>query len=708
MRCVVATGVSGAFFFLLLALCWAALGGTAMAAEKSPEELRPMAARLFGQEAIRISVGPLKGEPPAHGVFRNGHLIGYLASTWKVARSVGYSGKPIDIMVAVDTKGIMHGAEVIEQSEPVLILGISHEDLAGYVASFSGLDLKAQGVASGAEIPGIPEVFSGATVSSSVMRDAILRTGREVAISRGIIETGTQRQLAPAAYSEADWGDLVEEGAIASRLITIGEANQALGVEASANDAATFIELHATLLTPPRIGQNILGTIDYSKLASHLGGGDHAILLAGNGLYSFKGTAYRQSGVFDRVELIQGTQTIRLGAANYRNVKELAIEGAPAFREIGRFVIPSDSGFDASQPWQINLVATRQLEGGAVAVAEFALPYRLPERYLTAQSAQSEPGLALYWLENWQSRIPGIVVIFVMLTVLSLILVFQDWISERFRLYRIVRLSFLTATLFLLGWWLGAQLSVVHVISFVQALLTGFNWELFLLDPFVFILWSFVAVALLFWGRGVFCGWLCPFGALQELLNEIARKAGLRQIKVNFTLHERLWPIKYIVFLGLFAVSLNSVTLAFTGAEIEPFKTVITLKFVRYWPFVLFALVVLALGLFIERWYCRYLCPLGAALAIPARLRMFDWLKRRKQCGTECGVCARRCTVQAIHPNGSINPNECIHCLNCQMLYYDERTCPPLIERAKRRQRRETVAARHKAQAQAESTAGST
>ena len=76
---------------------------------------------------------------------------------------------------------------------------------------------------------------------------------------------------------------------------------------------------------------------------------------------------------------------------------------------------------------------------------------------------------------------------------------------------------------------------------------------------------------------------------------------------------------------------------------------------------------------------------------------MFDWLKRRKQCGTECGVCARRCTVQAIHPNGSINPNECINCLNCQMLYYDERTCPPLIERAKRRQRREEVAARREA-----------
>jgi polyferredoxin len=286
-----------------------------------------------------------------------------------------------------------------------------------------------------------------------------------------------------------------------------------------------------------------------------------------------------------------------------------------------------------------------------------------------------------------------------MLGLLTAILVFQDWIAERYRLYRVVRLSFLAATLVLIGWRFGGQLSVVHVISFMQALMTGFSWELFLLDPYIFILWSFVAVALLFWGRGVFCGWLCPFGALQELLSEGARKLGIKQIQVSFAVHERLWPIKYIIFLALFAISLNSVTAAFKGAEIEPFKTVITLRFMREWPFVVFALVVLGLGLFVERWYCRYLCPLGAALAIPARLSMFDWLKRRPQCGTECNVCARHCTVQAIHPDGHINPNECIHCLNCQMLYYDERTCPPLIERAKRRMRREAVAARHRSEA---------
>jgi polyferredoxin len=101
----------------------------------------------------------------------------------------------------------------------------------------------------------------------------------------------------------------------------------------------------------------------------------------------------------------------------------------------------------------------------------------------------------------------------------------------------------------------------------------------------------------------------------------------------------------------------------------------------------------LAVGLFINRFFCRYLCPLGAALAIPARLRMFEWLKRRPQCGRECQMCFARCPVQAIHPEGQINPNECIHCLKCQSIYLDDTICPPLAAQRKRRERREALSA---------------
>jgi polyferredoxin len=124
---------------------------------------------------------------------------------------------------------------------------------------------------------------------------------------------------------------------------------------------------------------------------------------------------------------------------------------------------------------------------------------------------------------------------------------------------------------------------------------------------------------------------------------------------------------------------------AFALAELEPFKTAITLKFIRDWPLIVYAAALLAAGLFIERFYCRYLCPLGAALAIPARMRMFEWLKRYRECGGECQVCARTCTVQAIHPLGQINPNECIYCLKCQANYLDSSVCLHLKKRIERR-----------------------
>jgi NosR/NirI family nitrous oxide reductase transcriptional regulator len=133
------------------------------------------------------------------------------------------------------------------------------------------------------------------------------------------------------------------------------------------------------------------------------------------------------------------------------------------------------------------------------------------------------------------------------------------------------------------------------------------------------------------------------------------------------------------------------VALAETYAEIEPFKTAIILKFARGWPFVVFALALLGAGLFIERFYCRYLCPLGAALAIPGRIRMFEWLKRYQECGSPCHRCAKECPVQAIHPEGEINVNECIYCMHCQELYHDDHRCPHMIQVRLKREKFEAL-----------------
>ncbi|MBT4890570.1 MAG: 4Fe-4S binding protein, partial [Rhodospirillales bacterium] len=295
------------------------------------------------------------------------------------------------------------------------------------------------------------------------------------------------------------------------------------------------------------------------------------------------------------------------------------------------------------------------------------------------------------WQKIWLSKIPEIIILLIALGVLTVIFFFQNWLVKHPVLTDRVRLGFLIFTVAFLGFYTNAQLSVVNALTFISSLMHDFSWDFFLMEPLIFILWAAVAASLLFWGRGVYCGWLCPFGALQELLNRAAKFFKVPQLKLPWGLHERLWPFKYMIFLGLFGLSLYSFEMAEHFAEIEPFKTTIILKFMRTWPYVLYAVLLLVAGLFIERFFCRYICPLGGALAAPGKLSINEWLRRHKECGSPCHRCATECMVEAIHPNGKINPNECMQCLHCQTLYYDDHRCPPVIQKRLKRERREAL-----------------
>ena len=703
--------LSGRFPHVLCALCAIACAGVLLVCSAASVLARSLTqdavARVFPDLPHDVRLTPGSGLLPVTEVRAAGRLLGYAFSTWDVVGSLGYSGKPVDITVGLTAQGIVAGAHLVAHAEPILVIGVKPERLSRFVSGFAGFDVRSDAISGAARLP---PIVSGASVSSAVIRDAIVRAARSVAAQEGLLADSTDtRRLDRSSFSTLTWQELLDEGAIAYRLITRRDLADALPDAPAAQDtgddpAAKLSELFVALATPPSIGQNLIGQRDFNRLVADTGPDDNYLLIAANGLYSVKGTAYRRSGLFERIRVIQGARTIRLTRDRYRNVERFVAEGAPELREIGLFVLPADTGFDPLEPWHLDLTVTQQTRSGGVLSTVFALPYELPQRFVTGAIARprefADTAVVPLWQDIWWERRYEIAVLALVLVALTGLLVFQDAVVRNDRVYRFLRLSFLAVTVVWIGWIAGAQLSVVNVITFSQSLLTGFSWDLFLLDPLVFLLWGFTAVALLFWGRGVFCGWLCPFGALQELLNEGARRLRLPQIKVPFGLHERLWPLKYVIFLGLFAVSLGSVEMAFRGAEVEPFKTVISLKFVREWPFVGFAVALLVAGLFVERFYCRYLCPLGAALAIPARLHMFEWLKRRPQCGTECRVCEVRCTVQAIHPDGRINPNECIHCLNCQRFYHDKTMCPPLIVKEKRRLKREAVAARARTEAE--------
>ncbi|MFO1154239.1 MAG: 4Fe-4S binding protein [Rhodospirillales bacterium] len=639
--------------------------------------------------------GPFQGEPPAAELRRDGRLVGYAFSTYATVRSTGYSGKPLDVLVGLDLQGMITGARLVRQTEPILVIGISEQQIRDYVGGFAGIDIGLRGsLTRSTDGTRYPQPISGATISSAVIRDAVVRSARAVAASRGLgVSGGVATGIDTATFAPASWVELAADGSVVCRSFSRRDLADAAQVATSGGDDR-LAEVCISLLAPPRVGENLLGKLAFSRLVARLAVDDQALLIAANGLFSVKGTAFTRSKRFERLQIVQGEHTIPLTTEGYANVETLRTGDAPAFREAGIFVVPAGTSFDPIAPWRLDILVSAEASPAGTP-ALLTVDYVLPERYrLTPSIGDRSPASAVpLWQQNWRSRLPAVIAVSGMLAALTTILVFQDAVIQRPRLYRRFRLAFLAATLGWLGWVAGGQLSVVNVLTFAHSLMTDFQWEFFLLDPLIFILWSYVAVVLLFWGRGVYCGWLCPFGALQELLNEVARRLRIPQLRLPFSLHERLWPLKYTLFLGLFAVSLTSTEFAFIGAEVEPFKTAISLKFVRAWPFVLYAAGLLVAGLFVERFFCRYLCPLGAALAIPARLRMFEWLKRRPQCGRECQICFHHCPVQAIHPEGQINPNECIHCLLCQRIYADDHMCPPLAARRKRRERREALSA---------------
>lgn len=689
------------------------------AVHAAPQDFFPKATRF----------GTPQGEPPMLPVYADETLAGYVYLTTDFTSAVGYSGKPIRILVGIDPQGVLTGFKLVEHKEPIVLVGVPEPRVVGALNKLIGARVGL--IASGSQQPPQVDIVSGATVTVLVMADSVVRSAVRL-VKSGRLSPGDAAAATPAAAATEtksvdpaqkeirDWQSLVGDGSVRRLTLSVAEINSAFEKSDNKEAAAypeegkpddTFIDLYAALVTAPVIGKSLLGESVYERLQKRLKPGQQAVLIAGNGLYSFKGSGYVRGGIFDRIEFEQGGSGVRFRDRNHERLGDLAAAGAPVLHEIGLFTVPPDFAFDPTEPWDLRLLVQRATGTREKAFLTFDLPYTLPDRYIrrekiqppaanpaasikadvaaaaTAASAAAEVGDEPLWKQMWRRETGSIAITLVALVILTGIFFFQNALVRRPVFYTWLRRGFLTFTLVWLGWYANAQLSVVNVLTFTNALVTGFSWEYFLMAPLIFILWSAVAISLLFWGRGPFCGWLCPFGALQELMNSAAKAVGIPQLRVAWNLHERLWPVKYVIFLVIFGVSLYSIGAAEHLAEVEPFKTAIILKFMREWPFVLFAVALLSAGLFVERFFCRYLCPLGAALAIPGRMRMFEWLRRWPECGSPCQRCANECPVQSIHPEGHINVNECIYCMHCQELYYDDHRCPHMIQVRLKRER---------------------
>ncbi|MDO9623848.1 MAG: 4Fe-4S binding protein [Pseudomonas sp.] len=694
---------------ILLGLLFAALQGVQA---KSYGEIEQQRIDLVFPRAD--SPSEPQGEYKVRTLSSGDEVLGYVFQSLDVIDIPAYSGKPINMQVILDSAGVIQDAYVLEHHEPILLIGIPEAKLHAFNAKYQGIKVNQRVVVGRSSDPNAVTVdaVTGATVTVMVVNEVVMRAAHTVAVALGLVEENAGLAQKPATlrddlYQPADWTQLTGNGAIRRLHLTRGQVDQAFkGSEAEGIEEAspeqvddTFIDLYTAHLNAPTIGRNLLGDNQYRLLMASLKPGEQAIAVLGSGDYSFKGSGYVRGGIFDRVQLRQFGTTISFHDRDFERLSDVYAEGMPDFGEMAIFIVREPYGFDPGSPWTLELLVKRQTGPISGIFSSFELAYQMPEEYLerpqptAAELAAIEEANRPLWLNIWYQKSFQIGVILIALLLLTMILFLQDKFTQRPHFLHWLRRGYLIFTVVFIGWYALGQLSVVNVLTFVHALVQDFRWELFLTDPIIFIIWTFTAASILLWGRGVFCGWLCPFGALQELINEAARKLKIPQYELPFALHERLWAIKYIILLLLFGLSLESLSTAERFAEVEPFKTAITLKFDRQWWFVLYAVLLLVINIFTRKVYCRYVCPLGAALAIPSKFRLFDWLKRRKECGNPCQLCAKECEIQAIHPDGHINANECHYCLDCQMTYHNDDKCPPLILKQKKRSKQAPVSA---------------
>jgi polyferredoxin len=230
-----------------------------------------------------------------------------------------------------------------------------------------------------------------------------------------------------------------------------------------------------------------------------------------------------------------------------------------------------------------------------------------------------------------------------------------------------VKLKFVTliAAVAFLGVSKSLLISIVNVFG-----LLGGNLPVFRPNLAWYLLAVVTLVSTILWGR-VYCGRICAFGALTQLMDAVVPPRF--RYEVPKPLERRAAWIKYGILGGTltyFVVTRDPLIYPY----VEPF-----------WMFglhlrtpVLLAMLgtLLVASIFVRNLYCRFLCPLGAFLGVLSNLTVFR-IKRWSECNT-CKICQKACEWGAID-GPKILKTECVRCDDCERLYADTKKCPHWI-----------------------------
>ena len=669
----------------LVICCWLLACVAARAGTLTQAEL----ARRF---PAPLTVGEKAADVPAWPLFKqNGtrtELVGYAFESADLAPVPGFAGVPPNLLVVIDPKGTFLDVAVLSQHEPVFLEGLGEGPLRDFLGQYRGRSL-GQGITVGGA--GQLDGVSKATASVRIINQSILSAALKVARARlgfaqgrdpgriGRIRSDVFEPMPLPALEEAG---LVRHVRMKNRDVErlfAGSAGAGLDAQALAHPDDVFVDVCIAWASVPTVGRDLLAPRTWNRLQGRLEPGDHALVVLTAGPHSIAGADFVRGSVPRGIVLRQDRLPVEMRDLD---LEPRLADGVrlPAGEMLLLRVI-AQAGLDPARALDFALPVTRSK--GIVyperITREIAFDYRLPAAYYTAPG-----GGAPAWQASWKARRVELAVLGVALVLLGVALRQQRRLVAHARRFAWLRRAWLLFVVAFVGYAAQAQLSIVNVTGIVQALRAGRGLDYLLFDPMTVALWAFVLVSLFIWGRGTFCGWLCPFGALQEFAGLAGQALTLPQVAVRRVLDARLKRVKYGVLAATVLAAVWAPAQADRLVELEPFKTAITLNFVRAWPFVAYAAGLLLLAMVVNKAFCRYLCPLGAALALLGRVRLLDWIPRRAECGTPCQTCRHRCGYNAIAPNGAVDYEECFQCMECVVIHASDEQCAPRILERKR------------------------
>ena len=619
--------------------------------------------------AVRFDAA--EGRPFVVGVDASGEPVGWVVMSTDVVDIMAYSGKPLVTLLGLRSDGVIAGARVLHHSEPILLVGIPVERLHEFVATYAGRRADARVVVGHSAVPGAIEVdsISGATVTALAQNRTILETARAVGIATGVLDaTHLHRGHVVRSDEVWSWSRMIDEHVFGRLTVTEAE----MGFEGSSE---VFVDLYFTIADAPQVGRSLMGRSVYEHMVEQLEPGQHLFVVLGTGTNSFKGSAFVRGGIFDRVRMDQGLTELVFRDTDYVNLSPVETVGAPAFRE-GAIFISRGAQIDPGAPFDLVFLGSRYDRRGAFTrdFREFRATHQLPESVYHVDEPPPEP----IWVQAWRNHTVDIVLLLIYLALVTSVFVFRNKSTASRKVLDRLHTASMLVGLVLVGFVMKAQPSITQLLTLVDSLVHEWRFDLFASEPLIFIFWIFIFITSLYWGRGIFCGWICPYGALSELVHKVAMRFGWKSKELPDRWHRIARNVRYVLLFGLVPIYLYSSELGERLAEVEPFKSTFLVPiWTREWFYIAWWTLLLVLSFVTYRPFCRYICPLGAGLSLFNSFRIAG-PKRRRFCSS-CKICARECEPRAFRADGSIDPRECLSCMECEATYNDPGKCPPLI-----------------------------